>query len=222
MKRTTVFSIIAALALLAVLANTADAQTVKYKKKEDAMTGVIQTVSWYSGIQTKYGSIGGDFSWLAGIRAGTVLNESFLIGGAYYRKIDDEIKADFRVGNNSPNLDFEYGGLDIEYIIQTEDLFHFTIGVLFGYGGYSFNDPDEIIEFENKFFFILEPCVNFEFNLTKWMRFYTGLSFRILFENEENPDDLTFLFGRFVNTYQYDHNDLTNIGFQFGLKFGGF
>jgi hypothetical protein len=206
--------------LLAVLTFPAAAQ--KKQKTQTAMEGVIHSVSSYSEALVKYGDFNGEFAWLFGGRVGVLLNESTGIGAAYYTKVDRSVKADFRVGDESPYLSFHYGGLDMEYVIATHELFHFTIQALFGIGSYSYCDPEELIEFENKFFWILEPGVNFELNMTEWLRLQWGVHFRILFDDEENPDNITYRFGRQVFDYGVSSGDLSNIGFQFGVKFGGF
>jgi hypothetical protein len=186
------------------------------------MDGVIHKVGGFSEVVVKYGDFSSEFAWLFGGKLGITLNDVFWLGGAYYFKVDNSVTADFRAGNRSPDLDFEYGGLDFEYMIGTNRMFHFTIGTLIGLGGYTFTDPEEIIEFENKMFFILEPGVNLELNVTEWLRLQGGVTFRLLIENEDSPDNLTFRYGRQVHEYNINSGDLSNIGFQFGVKFGGF
>lgn len=220
MKRSTLWIILTAIAFLAVMAGPAGAQ--QKQKHETAMEGVITKVGGFSEVVAKYGDFNSDFGWILGGRAGITLNDVFWIGGAYYSKADKSVKADFRAGDRAPYLNFEYGGLDFEYIVSTYDLFHFSVQALLGYGGYSYTDPEGIIDFEDTYFYIFEPGLNFELNITEWMRLQWGLSFRILLDSDNEANSIDYRFGRQVQEYDFDSNDLTNISFLFGVKFGGF
>lgn len=111
-----------------------------------------------------------------------------------------------------------YGGLDVEYIFNFNDLIHFSIHSLIGGGnvgvrtrervwnGFTW-DPD--MEWDHHFdeFFVVEPGLNIDLNVTTWFRASVGASYRYVTGVSEdvssNKDlrgpsaSLTFRFGSF-------------------------
>ncbi|MAT39823.1 MAG: hypothetical protein CL946_09495 [Ectothiorhodospiraceae bacterium] len=202
-----------------LIATTAWAQP---ERTQYAMDGAVHKVGGFSKTEIRYASIDGEGAWIAGFRGVLLLNRGFWLGGAYFMKIDDGVPAAFRAGDRSPYLNLEYGGLNLGYIVATDEIVHVTLDALLGYGEYSFEDPEGIIEFQNLSFLILEPGANIEINIFEWMRLNFGASLRVMIGNEENNDVIQYQFGRQVHEYDFESSDLSGVSINFGLTFGGF
>ena len=97
----------------------------------------------FGGPVIKYTQIKGEPALLIGGRGGWIINHSFVIGGGGYGLVSD-IEADnfltFAPLEPIPYLNFGYGGLELEYIIQSDKLMHFTVYTLIGAGGISYRN----------------------------------------------------------------------------------
>ena len=126
------------------------------------------------------------------------------------------------VGYQNTNLSSEtysvvggYGGLLIEPIIGSHKAVHLSFPVSFGAGqSQFFKDSLGYREWDNFYrdefvqdFIYIEPGVNVEFNLAKFMRFGVGASYML--------SDL-------VNTTLVSTNPMDGLGFSANLKFGWF
>lgn len=164
----------------------------------------------FGGPVIKYTQIKNQPSVLIGGRGGWIINHTFIIGGGGYG-LANQIEADNFIGYSKPFINFGYGGFELEYIIQSDQLLHFSIYTLIGAGGVnyrdyshgSWNDWDSI----NDEFFVLEPALNVEVNITSFFRINAGASYRYIsgvsYDNLKNEDFsgfsgvLTLKFGSF-------------------------
>ena len=108
------------------------------------------------------------FGILVGGYGGYIINHTFLIGGGGYG-----LSTDIFVSGNK--LSFGYGGLVAEYIGFSDEIIHFKAGTLIGAGKATFNEEDSGAPF-----FVLEPGVDAEFNITSFFRVCAGLSYRFV------------------------------------------
>jgi hypothetical protein len=123
---------------------------------------------------------------LVGGKGGWIINHSFVIGGGGYG-LTTEILADNTYGRDL-RMEVGYGGLELEYINRSNSLFHFTAGLLIGAGGVSwtenYNDwwynDNNTSHYASDAFFIVEPAINVELNLTTWFRLNLGGSYRVV------------------------------------------
>ena len=166
----------------------------------------------------KYTQIKGEPGLLVGGRGGWIINHTFVIGGGGYGLVND-IEANnylfFDPWGSKPYLNFGYGGLELEYIVQSNNLIHFSIYTLIGAGGISYRnslwdhneDGWENWESPSDAFFVFEPEVNAELNVISFFRIDAGVSYRFIsglnFDDLKNSDlagpsaVLTFKFGKF-------------------------
>ena len=105
---------------------------------------------------------------------------------------------------------FGYGGVELEYIVQSDQLVHFSVYTLIGAGGVSYRNKywdSDGWDSPADAFFVLEPAVNAELNVISFMRICAGLSYRFISgANLDSIRDsdldgpsavLTFKFGKF-------------------------
>jgi hypothetical protein len=158
----------------------------------------------------KYTQIYGEPALLVGGRGGWIIDHTFVLGGGGYGLVN-EIGTDFNVYGHPAYIHFGYGGLELEYIIQSDEIVHFSIYSLIGAGGVNLsNDFDEDWdgdEYGSDSFFILEPAVNVEINVVSFFRINAGVSHR-------------FISG--VNYYQISNSDFDGFSGVLALKFGKF
>lgn len=117
----------------------------------------------------KLTSLNNTFCVLTGGYGGWIIDHTFLLGGGGYGLATDV----FVSGNK---LQFGYGGLVAEYIYMSDALLHFKAGALIGAGSAHY-DPDGS---DAKGFFVIEPGIDAEINITSFFRVNAGVSYRIV------------------------------------------
>jgi hypothetical protein len=194
----------------------AKAQNTEYQNDE------IQTIfskrrsnGGYGAFTINYSNIGGQNALVTGGRGGFIFDHSFAIGlGGYgfFNNIEYNDMDDFR----NQNLGGGYGGLLLEPIIAGRSPFHVAFPVLIGMGGITHTDnrgwyggwgsSDSFLYGEDAFF-VIEPAIDLEFNMTRFFRLAATASYRFtskidLFNTDEYVLNgfnfgLTFKFGKF-------------------------
>jgi len=167
----------------------------------------------FGGPVIKFTQIKGEPALLVGGRGGWIINHTFVIGGGGYGLVN-KIKADIPVYGiyTQPYLNFGYGGVELEYIIQSDKLLHFTVCTLIGGGAVSYREhlwDDSWDEWDspNDAFFVFEPSAGVELNIISFFRVNAGVSYRFIsgaeFDDLKNKDlagvsaFLTLKFGKF-------------------------
>ncbi|WP_082214931.1 hypothetical protein [Dyadobacter psychrophilus] len=173
----------------------------------------------YAAISNKFTKINGSYANMPGIYGGWFINQRFMLGiGAAATTNYIPVPAESEVFPGR-KMTYQYGqiGLMTEYVVASTKWVHFNFNLLTGTGftlQYDRHDMDDWdFEWDDhddqdpKFFFLMEPGVQVEFNLLKWMRFSPGVSYRQAFGAKGN--DLT-------------DSDLSNITYNVTFKFGKF
>ena len=164
----------------------------------------------FGGPVIKYTQIRNEPAVLVGGRGGWIINHTFVIGGGGYGLVN-QIEADYFTNYGEPYINFGYGGFELEYIIQSDQLLHFSIYTLIGAGGVNYRDDSQSSwydwDYNNDEFFVLEPALNVEVNITSFFRINAGASYRYIsglnYNNLQNEDFsgfsgvLTMKFGSF-------------------------
>lgn len=146
----------------------------------------------------KFSEVANEFAVFAGGRGGWIVNHTFVIGAGGYGLANDIRFSDSLVGRD---VEFGYGGLELEYINSSDELVHFTVYLLIGGGGLS----GTVLEEESVF--VLEPALNGELNITKFFRLNAGVGYRWV-AAVDNPG--------------YDDGDFSALYGQVTAKFGAF
>ena len=162
----------------------------------------------------KYTSIYGQNALMIGGRGGWIINHSFVIGGGGYGTVTEVDAPEGIFPELGPlDLKLEYGGFELEYILNPKSLAHFSFYILIGGGSIKFSkdagshDEGDHTVGPDDFVFVMEPAINGEMNITDWFHINAGVSYRIITDVEqeqlENSDfsgvtgNLTFKFGSF-------------------------
>ena len=182
----------------------------------------IKSNGGYGGLMVNYTQIADRDAITMGAKGGWVINHSFTLGMGGYGFISEPQH------DNTLGKDYEfaggYGGLLLEPIIGGKKPIHVSIPILIGAGGIAYttsyvNDNsyryDETYE-DSDAFFVIEPGVELEFNVVKFMRFALNCSYRY-------TSDITLKYTSQPNSPNIGSEDLLR-GWNYGVvfKFGKF
>ncbi len=155
----------------------------------------------YGAFVTKVTKINGEGAVLMGGRGGWIINHVFAIGGGGYGLVNN-----IHSQNLGPwgerFVSLGYGGLDLEAIVNSDEIVHFSVHTLIGAGGVGFrndwtdgwNDNNSDYDHHTDGFFVAEPGFNVDLNVTPWFRLSAGASYRYIAgvaSNASTNDDLS-------------------------------
>jgi hypothetical protein len=209
--------------LLSILAVIIFTSACTFAQEETLIGNGEVSNGGFGGPVVKYTQINSKSAVLVGGRGGWIINHSFIIGGGGYGLVNN-IQSNSTIWspffNDKPYINFGYGGLELEYIIQSDKLLHFSVITLIGAGGVSYrdnlwddewdndsDDDDDDWDSPNDEFFVFEPGANLELNIASFFRINAGVSYR-------------FISG--VNMVDLSNNDLAGPAASLTLKFGSF
>jgi len=143
--------------------------------------------SWFGGPTARFAHLAHDWGLMVGVRGEWVMDHVLGLGVAGYGLATRSISATFSVDGKRPTLEMGYGGFIIEYIINPNGLVHFSLESLIGAGGltYSINggDHDPVPRADNfgaDAFFVAEPGITVDLNVTKFLHLSVGAGYRII------------------------------------------
>ncbi len=147
--------------------------------------GNIEHGGW-GGLSFGYTQIKGKDTYLMGARGGWLIDHHFTIGMAGYGYVSDNEYMDIIEGT-AINIAGGYGGLFLQAAIAPNYPVHVNIPVLIGAGGIAYTDQkwwdgnsydDYGSSIDSDAYFVLEPGLEIEVNLIKFMRLAVGGSYR--------------------------------------------
>lgn len=148
------------------------------------------TSGGFGGPVAKVTSIDGNTSLLVGGRGAWVINKTIAIGGGGYGLVTPRtLREGVGTTDRDTMMNLGYGGAEIEFIISSSDLLHLSVMTLVGAGDVStttsrtmWDEDDERGSgtITSDAFFVLEPQVNVELNVTDWFRMAAGVSYRLV------------------------------------------
>ena len=183
-----------------------------------SLLGKENDLNGFGAMDLKIGDFVGERALLMGAYGGFIINRRYLFGLAGYGiatnvEFDGLIPGDTET--KSLDLHGGYGGVIIGLTIAPRELIHISIPVVLGAGSievsdedfFTNNPADSEFTIENSAFFIIEPGLQLEFNITKYFRIGAGTTYRHVAGAElVNVSDgdlrgfsglLSFRFGRF-------------------------
>ncbi len=160
MRSTTLATILVAVSWSAALA-----------QERTLITGGVESGGMGAPV-VKFTEIGNEFSVMAGGRGGWIINHTFLIGAGGYGLAND---LDLDGLHPRRDVEFGYGGLELEYINNSDGLIHFTLEGLVGGGGLTTRVQGI---YESEAVFVLEGGGNLMLNVTPFFRMGIGGGYR--------------------------------------------
>lgn len=130
----------------------------------------------------KFTSMNGQSATLFGVKAGWIINRTFVIGAAYYALSSDVSQSWVDpVTGASPFIKFTTGGLNFEYVFLSGNLLSASAEMYMGGAGIDLRPKDESKPFTVIYggdFLIWEPQLNVNLNLNDWFHVSIGVSYR--------------------------------------------
>jgi hypothetical protein len=116
---------------------------------------------------------------LVGGVGGWIINHTIVLGGGGYGLVTDVTAKYLDPFYGSQYLSVGYGGLYLEYIASSDEIIHLTFGTLVGAGNVSYKNQ-EMFNMGRAMdqFFVLEPNVQVNLNVTEFFRISAGANYR--------------------------------------------
>lgn len=138
----------------------------------------------FGGPVVRFGSLDNDLAVWVGGRGGWIINfssqHSISIGGGGYGLVTEHHMPVQPENKETELAAVGYGGFEVEYTNQTHRLVHVTTSALIGAGGLTTrNESHEVSDSDPDPFFVFEPGVHAELNVTHFFRIATGVSYRL-------------------------------------------
>lgn len=161
------------------------------------------TSGGFGGPSFKYSEVLGSGGYFTGGYGGWLINHQFMIGGGGYGLVSK-----LQSPLDSAEINMGYGGAMFQYIHEPNKIYHFTGSILIGAGGIDqVNDTKYHGMGRPNTFFVIEPAVAAEVNITKYFRIEAGVSYRYVSS---------------YSRYGITEADLRNTAFNLTFKFGKF
>lgn len=186
--------------------------------KIKSLLGKENDLNGFGAMDLKVGDFINERALLMGAYGGFIINRKYLFGVAGYgflTNVEFEGNVPGETEIKPLNLHGGYGGVLIGLTIAPKELIHISMPIVLGAGSVEISDKDFFVnnpadsEFtvENSAFFIVEPGLELEFNMTRYFRVGAGATYRHVGGTELvniSDDDLrgftgilSFRFGRF-------------------------
>jgi hypothetical protein len=194
-----IFSTVIALMLLSGTVAAQDMGETRTLLRPD----IIVTEMWVP--EVKINSIQGQTGTLIGFYGGALFNRTLLLG------------ISGGVNLSHPTVNYGYFGGVAQVITYPGNMMHLSGQVLLAYGSTKdYEDPKEGVldnfwNISGENFFIVEPGLNVEVNLSSRVIFVAGASYRIVTGIDQNNENL------YVT--HVTNEDMSGINFNIGLKF---
>ena len=149
-----------------------------FAQEETLLNGDIES-GGFGGPSVRVTNINGESAILVGGHGGWIINHTFVLGGGGYGIVND-VKAKV-TDSIHQYIEMGYGGLEFQYIASSDKLLHLSMEVLVGGGGIGYKPEDnDVFDSARKHdtFFILEPSVHANLNVTQFFRIAAGVSYR--------------------------------------------
>ncbi|MCB0761355.1 MAG: hypothetical protein KDC12_07520 [Flavobacteriales bacterium] len=151
-----------------------------------------RSVGAFIGFGAKFTELQGQPAMLNGLEFNLVIGRALNLGVVGYGLSTEVLNHDVVAAGDHYHFSMGYGGLNIEPVFFSRKMIHFTTPIIIGAGAvtqsessylswnyenyeWSADDP-----YRSDSFLFLEPGINAEVNLFKFMRFTAGASYRLI------------------------------------------
>jgi hypothetical protein len=155
----------------------------------------IKYLGFSVGSEFQYGSLAGEFTPMAGVSGTLHINKKWGIGVAGYSTMRNFTPTALNA-NSLLEMDVKYGGLRLEYTPNPNAPIHVSFPLLigggmarvdsansyrdgWGYGGRGRNDRRDGFNRDNTRFWVIQPGINLEANVIRFLKIYAGANYRI-------------------------------------------
>ena len=159
----------------------------------ETLFGGETEIGGWGGPELKLTQYHGNWGVMLGGKGGTLLNSTLGIGGAGYilmtsHRIDGYVHNVNPYAEKASYLRDMYGGLLLEYINSSDRMIHFTANAIIGAGIAAYTDAlkysdrynnDDWVR-EASAYFVFEPGLTVDINLTQFFRFSVGAGYRFI------------------------------------------
>jgi hypothetical protein len=155
--------------------------------------------------EIKINSIQNDIGTLIGFYCGPMINSKFLAG----------VSGGVNLGH--PKVNYGYFGVIGQYIFNSSDLVHFSSQLVLACGKTKDYENPKSNLFDNFWninganFYMVEPGVNLEINISHKLVLVTGVSYRHIYGLDETSEE--------ISRTHLTNEALSGINFNIGLKF---
>ncbi len=178
----------------------------------------------YGALVMKLTGVKNEAAFMMGAYGGWLINHHFMLGlggnvSVTHIRARDAAQEAYATAPYPLYIDFDYGGLLLEYTIAPASMVHVSVQALIGAGhvGYyykGFTRPTHSGESVytpgvGQLVFVAEPAVNVELNMMDWFRIYAGAGLR-------------HVGGLSSDAIGVSDKDFRDVSFNLGLKFGWF
>ncbi|WP_129364788.1 hypothetical protein [Lutibacter sp. HS1-25] len=187
------------LSFMAILSSQLKAQDsadnyIEFNDRQNVVNGV------YLGLNFGYGEMDGKSTYFGGAKIAYVANRQFEVG---FSGIGFYSEQNSKGLLSSNDIFGGYGGLHLEPIFFGPSKWSLSIPMLVGGGAaaYANKDLDEIIDngygkIEDwKPFFVFEPGISVQYNISRYFQFEMGVKYRLSSEFELYPESITNING---------------------------
>lgn len=235
MKTRIIFTLLLALmTTVSLQAQEGDEEMKMLFNKKEKSSNEKMANGGYGSFTMGYTQIDGKDALLIGGRAAWVANHRFALGLAGRGFFSNFNSSGSYNPNYDPNYDPDYslaggyGGLLLEPIVAWKSPVNVSFPILIGAGGvtatpanWEYVDNYNTYYYQATAFFVLEPGVDLQFNITKFFRIALGASYRIT--SNINLDYVYYESGTDVLKVEpVPTNALRNFNVDLSLKFGWF
>ncbi len=189
--------------------------SISYAEEETLLNGVTDS-GYFAGPVWKMTRYNGDMDVLLGGHAGWIINHTYSVGIGGYGMMSGfrmPMHGHGSFDDHDHGNKLSYGGVEFEYIWNSDKLMHYSFSALLGAGSLGIDDhqgiEEEYLDHEHytDTVFVFEPSVNGIVNINPWFRLGVGVSYRLV-----NGSD----------TIGIDSSDAGGAAMTLTLKFGTF
>ena len=160
----------------------------------------------------KYTRLANQPALMVGGKGGWIINKRFVLGAGVYALTSD-VKTPYinEQNNQSVMFNFNYGGLEFEFLLLPQNKFNVTFDMLLAGGGLEFyaqNKNNNSTSYGSVDLLVWEPELNFEAEIYNWLHADAGISYRIISSYKE--------------AYSVTKNDIQGLSFLLTFKFGAY